>query len=95
MRLNGLPIVVVLLLLLHPSRYKFTRTKLLKLIDEFKNYGGIGIEVISSSHSLQDEENIASICRVSGLLASVGSDFHQEESYRTIRRAKIKHSPMV
>ena len=77
----------------HPSRYKFTRTKLLKLIDEFKNYGGTGIEVISSSHSLQDEENIASICRVSGLKASVGSDFHQEESYRTIRPGKNKALP--
>ncbi len=66
----------------HPARYKFTRTKLIKLIDEFKSYGGIGIELISSSHSLQDEANIASLCVSKELLASVGSDFHKTESYR-------------
>lgn len=77
----------------HPARYKFTRTKLLKLIDEFKSYGGVGIEVISSSHSMQDEENITAICRHSGLLASVGSDFHQQESYRTIRPGQNKMLP--
>lgn len=69
----------------HPGRYKFTRTKLGKLIEEFKTYGGVGIEVISSSHSLQDEEYISSMCQHYGLLASVGSDFHKQESYRTIR----------
>ncbi len=68
----------------HPGRYSFTRTKLIRLIEEFKSYGGKGIEVISSSHSLQDEENIAALCRHCDLLASLGSDFHQQESYRKI-----------
>ena len=77
----------------HPARYKFTRTKLLKLIDEFKSYGGMGIEVISSSHSIQDEVNIAAICRQTDLLASVGSDFHQQESYRIIRPGLNKALP--
>ena len=60
----------------HPSRYKFTRTKLLRLIEEFKQYGGRGIEVISSSHSKDDAMNIAHIAKVTGLLSSMGSDFH-------------------
>lgn len=77
----------------HPGRYKFTRTKLLKLIDEFKYFGGIGIEVISSSHSPQEEQNIAAICRHSQLLGSVGSDFHQEESYRRMLPGKNKALP--
>lgn len=77
----------------HPGRYKFTRTKLLKLIDEFKEYGGQGIEVMSSSHSISDEENIAQICQQTGLFASVGSDFHQEESYRKIKPGKNKALP--
>lgn len=68
----------------HPARYKFTRTKLIRLIEEFKSYGGKGIEVISSSHSPQDEMNIAQLCREFGLLASVGSDFHKKESFRRI-----------
>lgn len=77
----------------HPGRYKLTRTKLLKLIEEFKSFGGVGIEVISSSHAPQEEEKIAAICRVSGLLASVGSDFHQTECYRTILPGKNKSLP--
>lgn len=60
----------------HPCRYKLTRTKLLKLIDEFKQYGGIGIEVISSSHSKEDVINISEIAHKCDLFASVGSDFH-------------------
>lgn len=77
----------------HPGRYKFTRTKLIKLIDEFKSYGGVGIELISSSHSLNDEENIAAICRQCNLLASLGSDFHQTESYHKILPGKNKAIP--
>lgn len=77
----------------HPGRYKFTRTKLLKLIEEFKSYGGIGIEVVSSSHAPHEEENIAAICRFSGLLASVGTDFHQTESYRNLLPGKNKPLP--
>lgn len=69
----------------HPARYKFTRTKLGNLIQDFQACGGVGIEVISSSHSLQDEEHISSLCQHYGLLASVGSDFHKAETYRTIR----------
>ena len=66
----------------HPSRYKLTRTKLVKLIGEFKSYGGEGIEVISSSHSITDSQNIATLARVHGLLCSIGSDFHNlNESY--------------
>jgi predicted metal-dependent phosphoesterase TrpH len=64
----------------HPSRYKFTRTKLLRLIDEFKQYGGRGIEVVSSSHSRDDVMNIAHIAKLTGLLSSIGSDFHNIEA---------------
>ena len=77
----------------HPARYGFTRTKLIKLIDEFKAVGGQGIELISSSHSLQDEANIANLCRVSGLLASVGSDFHQQDGLRKILPGSNKALP--
>lgn len=64
----------------HPCRYKFTRTKLLRLIEEFKQYGGRGIEVISSSHSKDDAMNIAHIAKLTGLLSSIGSDFHSIDS---------------
>ncbi|MCC2625967.1 MAG: phosphatase [Burkholderiales bacterium] len=69
----------------HPSRYKFTRTKLLRLIDDFKQCGGRGIEVISSSHSKEDANNIAIIANNHDLLCSMGSDFHTIETFRTIK----------
>jgi predicted metal-dependent phosphoesterase TrpH len=69
----------------HPSRYKFTRTKLLRLIDNFKTFGGIGIEVISSAHSKDDAYNIATIANNNGLLCSMGSDFHTLETFKKIK----------
>ena len=69
----------------HPARYKFTRSKLLRFIEEFKQCGGIGIEVVSSSHSTDDIISTAKIAHDTGLLASMGSDFHnREESFRRI-----------
>lgn len=69
----------------HPCRYKFTRTKLLRLIADFKQCGGRGIEVISSSHSKDDAYKIAAIANEQNLLSSIGSDFHSFESFRQIK----------
>lgn len=63
----------------HPGRYRFTRAKMLRLIGELKELGGSGIEVISSSHSKDEQLVFARHARESGLLASVGSDFHGPE----------------
>jgi predicted metal-dependent phosphoesterase TrpH len=69
----------------HPARYGFTRTKLLNLINDFKQAGGIGIEIISSSHSADDIINIAQIAINENLYGSIGSDFHNKnESYKQI-----------
>lgn len=69
----------------HPCRYRFTRTKLLRLIEEFKHFGGRGIEVISSSHSNDDVITTANIAHSTGLLSSIGSDFHSlDANFRKI-----------
>lgn len=69
----------------HPGRYKFTRTKLLRLITQFKELGGVGLEIISSSHSKDDAYSMAQIAKNEGLVGSVGSDFHTaDEGYRKI-----------
>jgi 3',5'-nucleoside bisphosphate phosphatase len=60
----------------HPARYDLTRTRLLRLIGEFKEHGGVGIEVVCGSHSRDDAFNFARHAREQGLLASAGSDFH-------------------
>ncbi len=66
----------------HPARYKMTRTKLLKLIAEFKQFGGVGMEVVSGSHSRDDVFVMANLAKKCQLLASSGSDFHgPKQSY--------------
>jgi len=60
----------------HPARYKMTRTRLRKLISEFVDAGGVGLEVISGSHSRDEMFTMAAHARDFGLLGSAGSDFH-------------------
>ncbi|QKT05093.1 PHP domain-containing protein [Ectothiorhodospiraceae bacterium 2226] len=65
--------------LAHPARYKLTRTKLNILLEEFRAAGGEGLEVISGSHAPRDSVLMATFARRHGLLASVGSDFHDPD----------------
>jgi predicted metal-dependent phosphoesterase TrpH len=60
----------------HPARYALTRTRLLRLVGEFKEHEGAGIEAVSGSHSRDDAFNFARLAREQRLLASAGSDFH-------------------
>lgn len=64
----------------HPARYRFTRSKLLRLIAEFKELGGDALEVVSGSHSRDECFTMAKYAKDSGLLASAGSDFHGPEN---------------
>ena len=64
----------------HPARYGLTRTKLNRLLDEFKAAGGVGLEVVSGSHSSDDMHHMATLARKAGLLASRGSDYHGPEN---------------
>lgn len=65
----------------HPGRYGFTRTKMLRLIGEFRELGGVGIEVISGSHSRDEAFVFARYAREARLLASAGSDYHGPEEH--------------
>lgn len=67
---GGLPVIA------HPARYRLTRSKLARLIGEFRECGGVGIEVVSGSHSLDETLHMAAVSREHGLLASAGSDYH-------------------
>jgi len=61
----------------HPGRYRFTRAKLLRLIGQFRELGGVGIEVVSGSHTRDEHLLFARYAQENRLLASVGSDFHR------------------
>ncbi|TAK65634.1 MAG: PHP domain-containing protein [Betaproteobacteria bacterium] len=62
--------------LAHPGRYKLTRAEMRKFLGEFKDGGGAGIEVITSSHTPEQFLEYAILAREFGFLASRGSDFH-------------------
>lgn len=64
----------------HPARYKVSGSVLRKLIAEFKEAGGEGMEVVSGSHSRDDMLNMARQAQQAGLKASAGSDYHGPEN---------------
>lgn len=66
----------------HPGRYHFTELQQHALLTEFKHAGGVGIEVVTGSHTPDQYEVYAKVAAKYGLLASRGSDFHgPEESH--------------
>jgi len=60
----------------HPGRYKLTRTEMRRFLGEFKDGGGAGIEVVTSSHTSEQYLEYAILAKEFGFLASRGSDFH-------------------
>ena len=64
----------------HPARYPLTRTRLRRLLAEFIEAGGEGLEVVSGSHSRDDSFKMAKHAADFQLLASAGSDYHGPEN---------------
>lgn len=62
--------------LAHPLKYKLTRTRLKRLLDDFIEAGGQGMEVVSGQQLPYRTRDLAQLCEQKGLLASCGSDFH-------------------
>jgi len=62
--------------LAHPGRYRVDSGRLWALMSEFRDVGGIGIEVLSGSHTPSQFREFAGHARDFGFLASRGSDFH-------------------
>jgi len=63
----------------HPIHYDFTRTKLLRFFDEFKQAGGRAIEVISGKQPPNQVQQLIEIANERDLLCSQGSDFHKPD----------------
>jgi len=64
----------------HPARYKMTATKLRRLLTEFKELGGVGIEVVSGRQHPEEIKRLASLANGFELLGSCGSDFHSPDN---------------
>ncbi len=82
-----------LALIAHPARYPFTNSKMRRLLGEFVEMGGDGLEVVSGSYSRDDVVNMARYAREFNLLASVGSDYHGPEN-RWIEVGRLPQLPV-
>ena len=60
----------------HPGRYRISPTGMRRLLEEFRDAGGDGIEVLSPSHTPAQFAEYSAYARVYGLAASCGSDYH-------------------
>lgn len=63
----------------HPQRYKFTGSWLRRLLGEFREMGGAGIEVVCGTAPPGEVQSSAEFARRFDLAASCGSDFHSPD----------------
>ena len=66
----GIPVLA------HPGRYRLTGPQMKELLIEFRDLGGLAIEVVTGSHSDDDARRFAELAREMDFLASRGADFH-------------------
>lgn len=71
---GGLPVIA------HPARYPMTASKLRRLVGEFRELGGVAMEVVSGCHTRDDIHTMAGCARRMELFASRGSDYHGPEN---------------
>ena len=67
----------------HPARYKFSPNEEYALFSEFKGHGGLGVEVVTGSHTAAEYLIYAETAKEFGLAASRGSDFHSPDESHT------------
>ena len=60
----------------HPARCRFTQDELKRFLEEFSDHGGLGIEVVTPNHTVEESVFYAGVARRFDMLASRGSDFH-------------------
>lgn len=72
--------------LAHPYHYNFTRSKRLRLVQEFIALGGHAIEVSNGMQPAEQVGTLSAIARENKLSVTAGSDFHLPQTYSEIGR---------
>ncbi|ADU92178.1 PHP domain-containing protein [Taylorella equigenitalis] len=67
---GGVPVIA------HPGRYKYSTDEFVKFFNQFKDFGGMAIEVVTGSHFPSQYVEYEFIAKKYGFWASCGSDFH-------------------
>ncbi len=65
----------------HPLKYRFTRMKLRRLVVDFMEAGGSGIEILSGYQTTDQTTGLKRLAAEFGLEVSIGSDFHRDGPY--------------
>jgi predicted metal-dependent phosphoesterase TrpH len=65
--------------LAHPHRYRVSNGVLRQLLEEFKEAGGLGLEVSLAGMGPSDADRAATLARRFDLAGSIGSDFHEPD----------------
>ena len=68
-----------LAVLAHPARYRLSRTRMRTLLEAFRDMGADAIEVVSGSHSAEENRAMAQIALEFNFPGSQGSDYHGPE----------------
>lgn len=76
---GGIPVLA------HPGRYKMDNARREIMLENFRDLGGVGVEVVTGSHTREQFALWGRYARRFGFLASAGSDYHGPgESYRDL-----------
>lgn len=67
---GGIPVIA------HPGRYDLGKINMHLLLEEFRSYGGVAIEVVTGSHRVDQYQEFAILAHRFSLKASKGSDYH-------------------
>lgn len=73
---NAINLADGIAVLAHPMRYKFTRTRLVRLIKDMQVAGVHGMEVCTPTNDASQITMLSNLAMQYDLLASMGSDFH-------------------
>ncbi|MCG6975279.1 MAG: PHP domain-containing protein [Acidiferrobacterales bacterium] len=65
----------------HPGRYKMSAGAMRRMLGEFRESGGHGVEVVCGNYNAAEAERFARLAREFDLLSSCGSDFHGPEQH--------------
>ena len=65
----------------HPARYKMSAGAMRRMLGEFRECGGHGVEVVCGNYNASEAERFARLARDFDLLSSCGSDFHGPEQH--------------
>ncbi len=74
--INALRHAGALVSLAHPNRYRLTATKLRRLVADFKDLGGSGLEIVNGNQTNDTTMMLDKLATRHQLVATFGSDYH-------------------